>query len=177
MTENSSGVAPPTAASNPVYRLPSTVYSSPPVTRHPSPATPFVLTRQGKPGGEFKTFAAVWDAHQPGDEIVVHGDGPFVVPPLEIKDQALVLKAAPGFRPTLSPDQQLFDLHNTRDWFDLRLGALTIEGCDLRVTGLPLNARPPSLISGEAGGPCACATAACWDSIACLAARSTPLPG
>ena len=151
------GGAGATAASNPVYSLPSAVYSSSPVTRHVSrvtPPKPFVLTRQGKPAGEFKTFAALWDAHQPGDEIVVHGDGPFVVPPLEIKDQALVLKAAPGFRPTLSPDQQLFDLHNTRDWFNLRLGALTIEGCDLRVIGLPLKARPPSLISGEAGGPC-----------------------
>ena len=109
--------------------------------------------RGGAPAGEFKTFAGLWDSYQPGNEIVVRGDGPFVLPPLEIKDHALVLKAASGFRPAFVPDPQLFSLLN-RGWLHLRQAALTIEGCDFRLV-VPAGCGVPALISGEANGPCA----------------------
>ena len=150
-TQETPGLSPP------VTRHPSPVTAPPPpATRHPSPVTPssrpFVLTRQGKPAGEFKTFAALWDMCQPGDEIVVRGDGPFVLPPLEIRDRALVLKAAPGCHPTFAPDPQLFNLIN-RGWIDLRQGSMTIEGCDFRMIS-PAYRGPVPLLSGEANGPC-----------------------
>ena len=120
--------------------------------RGPAASRPLVLMRNGKPAGEFKTFAGLWDMCQPGDEIVVRGDGPFVLPPLEIRDRALVLKAAPGRHPTFVPDRQLFNLIN-RGWIDLRRGSLTIEGCDFRMI-CPAYRGPVPLLSGEAGGPC-----------------------
>jgi predicted Ser/Thr protein kinase len=113
---------------------------------------PFVLLRQGAEVGAFASFAAVWDVHQPGDEIVVHGDGPFLVPQVQVKDRALVLKAAPGYRPVFRPDPSLFAVKNYT-WILLDKSALTVEGCDFAMRGQPPGVEPSSLFSGG-DGPC-----------------------
>jgi hypothetical protein len=109
---------------------------------------PFVLMRKGAEAGSFKTFAALWETHQPGDEIVVHGDGPFPLPQVQVKDRALVLKAAPGFRPVFYPDESLFESQREPLWIRLEKSALTVEGCDFGIRNLP----PNSLVNGLVGG-------------------------
>ena len=112
---------------------------------------PFALMRQGKEAGQFKTFTAVWDAVSPGDEIVVHGDGPFLLDRLEIKDRPLVLKAGPGFRPRFCPNPLLFFDRLGTGWLQLQKQPLTIEGCDVVVR----DCKEPwlHLLAGEADGP------------------------
>jgi hypothetical protein len=111
---------------------------------------PFVLLRQGAEVGAFQTFAALWEEHRPGDEIVVHGNGPFHLPYLRVKDRILTVKAGPGFRPVFLPDESLFD-QNDFVWLRLENSGLTIEGCDLMMRGTPYRPggrSPPELIGG-----------------------------
>ncbi len=118
-----------------------------PVTpARPGKEKPFVLVRKGAETGAFKMFAALWDMHQPGDEIVVYGNGPFRLPHVDVKDQTLVVKAAPGYRPVFLPDQSLFE--KKLPWFQLQSGGLTVEGCDFLMRGTPPGRHPPGIIGG-----------------------------
>ena len=108
--------------------------------------------RKGAPAGEFKSFAELWGLHKPGDEIVVHGNGPFLLPRVQVKDRGLVLKAAPGFRAMFHPDWQTL---KNACWLEMWQGWIEIEGCDFS----GLDASPPAgrgvvLIGGEAGSSC-----------------------
>lgn len=108
-------------------------------TTTPRPADrekPFALWRDGAEAGAFKTFPGLWESRQPGDEIVVHGDGPFPLPHLDVKDQTLVLKAAPGFRPQFVPDASLLD-QKPIFWLTIRGGGLRVENCDFLADGRP----------------------------------------
>jgi serine/threonine protein kinase len=66
-----------------------------------APTKPFVIpAREGDPRLEFDTLAEAFADALPGETIEVHGNGPFVFKPMTI-DQALIVRAAPGFRPVL----------------------------------------------------------------------------
>ena len=112
---------------------------------------PFVLVRKGTETDSFKTFAGAWEPYQPGDEIHIHGDGPFVLGQVDVREKALVLKAAAGFHPVFRPDWESFGKHGA--WFTLKEGALTLEGCDFLMRGIPPGDQVRTLIGGGSG-PC-----------------------
>ncbi|MBI3469602.1 MAG: serine/threonine protein kinase, partial [Planctomycetes bacterium] len=95
----------------------------------PDRAKPFVLLgANGTARGEFKQFAAAVAVLQDGDTIEVYGNGPFKVPAIRVQDKALILRAAPGYRPVFVPTGTLAG----GMWFEFQGGALTIEGCHFR---------------------------------------------
>jgi hypothetical protein len=137
-----------------VARRPPPKAVEPPPPANPNPREkPFVLVRKGTEVGAFRTFAGLWEEHQPGDEVVVHGDGPFPLPQVSVKDRELVLKAAPGFRPVFLPHESLFELRGGA-WIQLANGSLTVEGCDFLMRGMPPGVQPLSLFGGDGGRAC-----------------------
>ena len=94
--------------------------SSPPL------ALPFII--EGRPAG-FGSLAEAVAGADDGTVIILHGDGPYRVPPLAWRGRALTLRAAPGVRPVLQAAAPAADpweslLTTDRD--------LTLEGVDLR---------------------------------------------
>ena len=113
---------------------------------------PFVLVRKGAETGAFKTFSGLWDVCQPGDEIVVYGNGPFPLAPITVHDRALVLKAGAGFRPVFHRDES--PMLDRQAWIALQGGAVDVEGCDFVTREIPWQRRP-GFLGGKASGPCA----------------------
>ena len=99
---------------------------------------PFVLVRKGAETGAFKTFSGLWDVCQPGDEIVVYGNGPFPLAPITVHDRALVLKAGAGFRPVFHRDES--PMLDRQAWIALQGGAVDVEGCDFVTREIPWHA-------------------------------------
>lgn len=134
-------------------RVPESVAKKTETTPLPvSREKPFVLARHGSEAGAFKTFPGLWEAHQPGDEIVVYGKGPFPLPALEVQGKTLVLKAGPGFSPQFVPDESLFN-RNPSFWLTIRSGELHVENCDFladgRAWGWPSWGLPPERSLGH----------------------------
>ncbi|HUY34292.1 MAG TPA: serine/threonine-protein kinase, partial [Pirellulales bacterium] len=86
---------------------------------------PFVVLRPAGEPRRFKHFSAVLAVLRDGDEIEVHGNGPFKVPQVQLKNKGLVIRAAAGYRPRFVPAADV------NGWFILDGGPLTVEGCDL----------------------------------------------
>ena len=90
--------------------------------------TPFVIRRRsGRDEQAFASLDSAVAAANNGDTIEVRGNGPFVSAPIVIREQALIIRAAEGFRPVieLSPDvkdaRPLIETH----------AALVVEGLKL----------------------------------------------
>lgn len=117
-------------------------------------AKPFVLLRNGTQAGEFKGLGGALAAIQAGDEIVVHGNGPFAMDTARL-DVGLNLRAAPGYRPRFvvgkpEPNHSCLELR----------GPLRVEGCDFV-------SPEPVFVFGGGGGPC--------EFLACRAYTHMPL--
>jgi hypothetical protein len=94
---------------------------------------PFViLAKGGRPEKAVSTLADAVAAAQSGDTIEIRGDGPFFVPPIELKSKALTLRAGTGCRPVLSlaPEAIAADLPQLTTE-----AALTLEGLEFRRDG------------------------------------------
>jgi hypothetical protein len=123
---------------------------------------PFVLLRKGAEAGAFKTFAGLWEEHQEGDEILVHGNGPFKLPAVQVKDRALVLRAGHGYRPVFHPDESVFESwKKPLGWLQLEKAALTVDGCDFMRGELPPEMPLGPLVSGG-DGPCIARNCRLW---------------
>src|SRR5439155_5888225 len=75
------------------------------VTREaPAPAgkEPFAVLSEGKAERRFATLPEALAAAAGGDAIEVRGDGPFALPPLDLGDKGLTLRAGKGCRPVLA---------------------------------------------------------------------------
>jgi hypothetical protein len=107
----------------------------------PDKAKPFVLLRNGMQAGEFKGLGGALAVLQAGDEIVVHGNGPFAMDSARL-DMGLNLRAAPGYRPKFIVGKP----EPNRPCLELR-GPLRVEGCDF------VSPEPVSVFGGS-GGPC-----------------------
>ncbi len=99
---------------------------------------PFVLIRDGKQVRDFKTVAGVLAELTAGDEIQVHGNGPFVLPQVYLTDKGFTLRAAPGYRPRFIPspsaaEQAASPAHSP--WLHVQGGAVTLDGCDFDFVG------------------------------------------
>jgi sulfatase modifying factor 1 len=79
---------------------------SPPAVPPPAAVAPFVIpARDAMAERKFATPAEAVAAAQSGDTIEIRGDGPFVVPTIEIaKNTALTIRAGVGSRPLLEMD-------------------------------------------------------------------------
>jgi formylglycine-generating enzyme required for sulfatase activity len=104
--------------------------ASPLRTQPAAAGVPFVvLDAASKKEHKFATLADAVAAAQGGDTIEVRGNGPFVSPPVDVKDKVLTIRAGAGFRPViqLSKDEQPLStpLLHTR-------AALVLEGLELR---------------------------------------------
>ncbi|HXG08659.1 MAG TPA: serine/threonine-protein kinase [Gemmataceae bacterium] len=65
-------------------------------------AGPFEVRGAGRPtAAAYSTLAAAIAAAHDGDEVIIHGNGPFLTSPLAWSGKALALRAAPGSRPRL----------------------------------------------------------------------------
>lgn len=64
---------------------------------------PFVLARPGAANAAFKHLAGAIAQLKDGDTIEVHGNGPFPVPEVRLDGKALIIRAAPGYRPQFVP--------------------------------------------------------------------------
>jgi tRNA A-37 threonylcarbamoyl transferase component Bud32 len=71
------------------------------VAERPNAApTPFViLARPGSPARDFASLADAVAGAENGDTIEIRGNGPFTVPPLNLKDKALTIRAGAGYVP------------------------------------------------------------------------------
>jgi len=109
----------------------------------PDKAKPFVLLRNGTQAGEFKGLGGALAVLQAGDEIVVHGNGPFAMDCARL-DVGLFLRAAPGYRPRFAVGKP----PGPGRFFCLELrGPLRVEGCDF------ISTEPGGVFEGG-GGPC-----------------------
>jgi serine/threonine protein kinase len=94
---------------------------------------PFVLIRSGKKFSEFKTAAGALAELQAGDELEVHGNGPFALPLINFDGKSLVLRAAPGFRPRFVPSKTAAEEATkipSSPWLYVKNAALTLDGCE-----------------------------------------------
>ncbi|MDB5386305.1 MAG: Serine/threonine protein kinase [Planctomycetaceae bacterium] len=93
---------------------------------------PFALIRNGQKVSEFKTGAGALAELQAGDELEVHGNGPFTLPQIHLEGKGLVLRGAPGYRPrfvpTTSAAEQMRSIYNP--WLWVKNGALELDGCE-----------------------------------------------
>jgi hypothetical protein len=88
--------------------------------------SPFGVGGAGDPA--FASLEAALAAARDGDTILIHGNGPYVCPPLTVSGKALTIRAGPGYRPQLravagppgQPWQALLETDR----------ALTVEGVD-----------------------------------------------
>jgi hypothetical protein len=95
--------------------------------RLPARTKPFViLGRQAVPERNFATLAEAVLAAADGDTIEIRGNGPFVIAPIDFGDKALVIRAAPGYRPVIASRYEapmITHLLNTR-------ASLVLEGLE-----------------------------------------------
>src|SRR5262249_33733531 len=128
--------APPAADASPPASAPAPLVETQPV---PSPLRPIqvpgLAPRTAPPFEILERAVSCTTLRQPlaaaqdGDTILIHGRGPFVTGPLEVRGKSLTLRAAPGARPALvrgpahapAPGQALLATDR----------ALTLEGIDL----------------------------------------------
>ncbi|HUY31561.1 MAG TPA: hypothetical protein VMV69_02195, partial [Pirellulales bacterium] len=94
-------------------------------TSLPDDPLPFVVSRPGGEPRRFKHLSAVLPVLRDGDEIEVHGNGPFKVPQVQLKNKGMVIRAAAGYRPRFVAPTDV------SVWFILHGGPLIVEGCDL----------------------------------------------
>jgi hypothetical protein len=88
---------------------------------------PFLLRHAGAAKPEaFKHLTSTLFALRDGDVIEVHGNGPFPVVPVTLKEKGLTLRAAPGYRPRFVPAPGA----KAGAWFGITDAALRVEGCD-----------------------------------------------
>jgi serine/threonine protein kinase len=92
----------------------------------PLASDPFVLEDRAR---GFETLASAIAEAQDGDTVTIHGNGPFVIQPLQVRGKALTIRAGPGFRPLL----QWAGVPRGPFWRPLLATdrALTLEGLDL----------------------------------------------
>ena len=95
---------------------------------------PFVLLRAGKAVGEFKTFGGTWADRAANDTIEVHGDGPFLIGPIDT-DGPLTIVAGAGYRPRFQPSENF----TAPFWIDVKKGPARFEGCDFYASRTPLS--------------------------------------
>ena len=106
-------------------------------------AKPFVLRRSG--GAARAAFAHPADALaalQDGEEIEIHGNGPFDFRKVHLQGKSVNLRAAPGFRPVIVARED--DLGPAAAWITLEKTSLVLEGCDVRC--------PPNRTAFAGGG-------------------------
>src|SRR5262249_29072462 len=90
---------------------------------------PFVVLSDGKPARAFATLADAVTAAASGDAIEVRGDGPFVLPPLDLGDKPLTLRAGSDRRPVFALAPEGVEAH--RPILTTR-AALVLEGLEFR---------------------------------------------
>jgi serine/threonine protein kinase len=102
------------------------------------PSQPFVLLARDR-NAEFRlpTLAAAVAAAQSGDTIEIRGDGPFVMPSIDLGRKALRIHAGTGFRPRLT--QSLDDPRLLSRAFIFTNAALVLEGLTIE---RPRNVQP-----------------------------------
>ncbi|MBM4071491.1 MAG: hypothetical protein FJ271_21530 [Planctomycetes bacterium] len=102
------------------------VFFDPPASL-PDKDRPFLLVKaDGKVSGEFKFFQQALDQHQDGDAIEIHGNGPFVVNQVYVKDKRFTMRAGTGFRPVIKTPPALKPVA----WLGLETAQCNIEGID-----------------------------------------------
>jgi serine/threonine protein kinase len=99
---------------------------------------PFVLIRGDQPVKKFKSFAGVLSELESGDEIEVHGNGPFGLPQFLLDGKGLVLRAAPGFRPRFVPTPRAAEeiRKHLQPWFKVINGPVILDGCEFDFVSL-----------------------------------------
>ena len=77
--------------------------------------------------GEYKhVHAAIWRPdHAANDTIEVHGNGPFLIGPIET-DGPLTIVAGAGYRPRFQPSENV----TAAQWINVSKGPARFEGCD-----------------------------------------------
>lgn len=98
-----------------------------PTASPPDKETPFVVIRDGKAVGAFKSFTELQPKLAAGDDIVVHGNGPFELPLIRLEEVGLSIKAAPGYRPRFRPPA---GIEHGKWWIVVVKAPLRLEGCD-----------------------------------------------
>jgi len=99
--------------------------------------TPFVTESQSR---AFASLREALAAAHDGDTITIHGNGPFVTEPLELRGKALTIKAAKGTRPVF----QYATRSAERAWQPMLTSdrSLALEGLELRRDGFGVSAVP-----------------------------------
>jgi len=103
----------------------------------------FVLLVGGKER-KFDTLAEAVAAAQSGDTIEIRGNGPFVSHPIKVQGQALVIRAADGFRPVLHLSPEGIETYASL----LETNApLVLEGLEFHLVGgkVPSPSGPPEI--------------------------------
>jgi serine/threonine protein kinase len=95
----------------------------------PAPQKPFVVVRASGPREEIQTLNGAIAVLGDNDVIEVHGNGPFPVGHVQLKNKALTLRAAAGYRPQFVVSAAVT---SRLPWFDLQGGPVRIEGCEFR---------------------------------------------
>jgi hypothetical protein len=91
---------------------------------------PFVLVRaDSAKQEEFASFAQALGELQNGDTVEVHGNGPFQIGPVLLKDKGLNLRAGSGYRPRFIPADTVAE----KTWFDIQGREVRIEGCHFQL--------------------------------------------
>jgi hypothetical protein len=111
------------------------------------PVNPFVNAASGT---AFSFLAEAVAAARDGDTLVLHGDGPYLVPPLRWTGKALTLRAAAGAHPRLQYDPPHADAAAAPLLFTDR--ALHLEGIDLEWTSERSGADGPAHLVYVEGG-------------------------
>ena len=94
---------------------------------------PFVLLDLRKER-KFDTLAEAVQGASDGDIIEIHGNGPFVTPPITIRGRALTLRPGAGYRPVLRLSATAVKAYGTLLETD---APLALEGLELQIVGGP----------------------------------------
>jgi serine/threonine protein kinase len=107
----------------------------------PDRGRPFLLLHANRTEcEEFSSFDAAVVAHREGDTIEVHGNGPFAIGPLQLGENGLILRSAPGYRPQFVPSESVLaqrirgSATNAQGpvWLSAHGVGIVVEGCDFR---------------------------------------------
>jgi serine/threonine protein kinase len=93
---------------------------------------PFVLRRPDGPSrAAFGDLADALAALRDGEVVEIHGNGPFTLGEVHLRDKTIHLRAAPGFRPVIVAREEELPPAPAA-WITLEKASLVLEGCDVR---------------------------------------------
>lgn len=125
------------ATTTPQITLPAVHKSGDPVSPPPfkqeavdRPRPYVVVAPDGTPKGEFRYLTDALDVVGQDSIIEVHGNGPFRLPAVEIRDAVLKIRNGKGYRPRFIPPSDFGEGQPEPRWLTLENVTFSAEGCD-----------------------------------------------